>query len=188
MEPAVHDHGDVDVYNVPVFELFIARDAVTNHMIDRDTARVFITLIADGGGFCPRRDHLLLDDAVDLGGGLAHGHMLCDLVQYRCGQFARCVHACEISRLVDTDTVFCRATFVGVCHRSLHRCVRRCLACGAAKGQRGGNVYPFGRDVGADADGFNTGLCRLGVGGCVFGINVGGNVHMGAIGALHQIQ
>jgi hypothetical protein len=118
-EPAVDDHGHVDVQDVAVLEHLRSRDAVTDDMVDRDAAGVLVALVADGGGGRAGGGDPFGDDAVDLGGGLAGKDMGRHLVQDARGQFARLAHAGEILALVDPDAVPREPAPVRVVHRHL---------------------------------------------------------------------
>jgi hypothetical protein len=48
-EPAVDDHGHVDVQDVAVLEHLGPGNAVADDVIDRNAARVLVALVADGG-------------------------------------------------------------------------------------------------------------------------------------------
>ena len=117
--------------------------------------------------------------------------MLGDLIKDGRREFACGVHARKIRGLVNANAVFGCATFVGICHRCLHlilACVSACLTRRTAKGQRVRDADTLGRDVGADAYGFNACFCGFGMGGGIFRVDVSGDVDMGAIGALYQIE
>ena len=104
-EPAVDDHGHVDIQDVAVLQHLAARNAVADHVIDADAGGVLIALVSDRGRGRAGLRHHLLDPTVDLGRRLARMHRACNLVEDTRGQFAGLVHAGEILAFVKPDTV-----------------------------------------------------------------------------------
>jgi hypothetical protein len=47
-EPAIHDYGHINVQDVAILQLFVARNAVTNNMVQADAACMLIALVTDG--------------------------------------------------------------------------------------------------------------------------------------------
>ena len=93
------DDGDVDVENIAVFEdSFIIRHAVTNHVVERNTARFrvrWITwwLIAERGrdGFLDI-DHIIIHHAIQFARGNTSTDVWLDEVQDFRGKFTRHAH------------------------------------------------------------------------------------------------
>ena len=63
--PAVNQRRDVDVENIAILQHLVARNAVTDHMVDRDARAVGIAAIAERGGDCAGVQHHAPDRVVD---------------------------------------------------------------------------------------------------------------------------
>ena len=122
-EPAVDDHSDIDVQDVPILELFVAGDAVTDHVIKRNAAGVLIPLIADSGRFCTCVFDHLRDYTVDRAGSLADKDMFGDVIKDLRRQLASGVHPGEIRGVVNANAVFGLASSVFVHHRYLQQII-----------------------------------------------------------------
>ncbi len=105
--PTVDNNGHVDIQDVASLQLFLlAGYAVTDDMIDRDTASMLITLITDGGTGRARHLDLVADQIIQPPGALPDKDMFVDLVKDARGQLSGPVHTGEIIRLVDANAVF----------------------------------------------------------------------------------
>ena len=105
-KPAVQNAGDVNIQNITVFQHLCPRNPVANHVVDRDTAGMLITPIADGGRGRARVLNERLNTGVQLTGGHAGLHILGDHIKASGSQLARGMHPGKIFRGVNTDAVF----------------------------------------------------------------------------------
>ncbi len=88
--PAVLDHGHVDVDDVAVLELLVARNAVAHDVVHRGAHRLRVAVIADvGGNRLLHVDDVIVAQLVELVGGDAGLHVGRDHAQHVGRQRAR---------------------------------------------------------------------------------------------------
>ena len=116
-EPAIHDDRDIDVQNVTIGQHFGPRNAMADHMVDRNTARVLVTFVTDGGRYHPTPHDLFPDEVVQCSGADTGFHHRAHHVENFSGHPTGCTHAGKIRVLIDTDAVFGHAA-TGVVHQS----------------------------------------------------------------------
>ena len=104
-EPAVHDHGHVDVQDVAILQRLVTGDAVTHYVVHADAACVLIALVTDRRRFGACGIDHIRDDPVDLGRGLARKDMFGHRIKDTRRQCAGGIHACGIGRIVDAYAV-----------------------------------------------------------------------------------
>jgi len=93
--PAVEDQGDVDIDDIAVLERLLARDAVTDHVIDRGAGRFAIAAIHQGRGRRLVVHGVLEDQPVDPLGGDAGLHLVGEHVETFGDQLTGLAHARE---------------------------------------------------------------------------------------------
>ncbi len=111
-EPAVNDHCHIDIQNVAVFQLFIAWNTVTDHMVDRNTAGVLVAFVANGRGYSASILNHLCDQPVKLACGLTGENVCRDLIKDVCCQSPRFCHTGKVVCFVNADAFFGEASFV----------------------------------------------------------------------------
>src|SRR5258706_12803516 len=94
--PAIEHDGHVDVEDVAVFQGPVARDAVTDDVIDRGAERVAIAAIAETGRQRAVRDRVFVGDLVERGGGYAGPHFRDEEIEHFGGEPSGVAHALEI--------------------------------------------------------------------------------------------
>ena len=91
--PSVEQRGDIDVQNIALFQNLVARNAMADHMVQRDTAGMRIAAIAHG-----RRDRAavqnhLADLIVNLARRDTRLHPIGHLIEHARGELTRLAHA-----------------------------------------------------------------------------------------------
>jgi hypothetical protein len=106
--PAIEDHGDVDIEDVALHQPPVARDTVTDDMVDRGADRFREAAVVER-----RRDRIVIDDEpvaqpVEVAGGDPGTDMRSDEVERLGGENSRPPHAFECFRPVDLDPAVAR--------------------------------------------------------------------------------
>ena len=109
-EPAIDDHGHVDVQNIAVLQRLRSGNPVADDVVHRNARGVLIALVADRRRNHAAPRHLFRDDAVQRLGGHTGYHKRSDQIQDLCRHPACCCHAGKIRILIDADSVPCDAS------------------------------------------------------------------------------
>ena len=105
-KPAIDDHRHINIGNIAVSHDFRAGDTVANHMVDRNTRRVAVAFVADGGRGGTAPFHFSPDIVIQSGCGHAGLHQGCHAIQNFRSHLPGCAHAREIRILVNANAVF----------------------------------------------------------------------------------
>ena len=109
-EPAIDDHGDVDVQDIAVFQHLRPWNAVADDMVHRNARGVLVALVPDRRRNHPAPRHLFGDEIVQRLGGHTGCDKRSDHIQDFCGHPACRRHAGKIRILIDADSVPCDAS------------------------------------------------------------------------------
>ena len=111
--PAIEQRGDIDVDDVAVLQLLVARNAVADDMVDRGAAAVREPAIAEGGGQRIFAQHMRADDVVEFTRCDAGDDVRDQAVEHFGSEFPRRAHAVESFGAVELDRAVARGAGVG---------------------------------------------------------------------------
>ena len=95
----VFNHRDVNIENIAVFQHFVARNTVTNHMVDGNAGgfgKRRAAIAETGGLHAMLLAHVIVAEAIQFAGGNAGGDVRANHVQYISGDSAGSAHGNQV--------------------------------------------------------------------------------------------